>query len=311
MNNLISDLQKEKLINTFGEYLIENAPLAKFSSARLGGYADFMLTAHSAFYLEKMVTFLWEEEIPFHILGGGSNILISDAGVRQLVILNKAKKLAFNEDDQELPTVWAESGTNFGSLARQAAQKGFSGLEWAAGIPGTLGGAIFGNAGAHGKDMSNNLKLAEVLQLEEGRKLWSVNQMGFTYRNSTLKTESGKYIVLSATLNLEPGKPEEIQEKMEEYLQFRRRTQPPGASMGSMFKNPAGDHAGRLIEVAGLKGSRIGDAQISELHANFFINHGEAKAQDVYQLIQLAQEKVKDQFDVLLELEIQLFGDWK
>ncbi|MBT4002967.1 MAG: hypothetical protein HOF10_06590, partial [Chloroflexi bacterium] len=97
MNNLISDLQKEKLINTFGEYLIENAPLAKFSSARLGGYADFMLTAHSAFYLEKMVTFLWEEEIPFHILGGGSNILISDAGVRQLVILNKAKKLAFNE----------------------------------------------------------------------------------------------------------------------------------------------------------------------------------------------------------------------
>ncbi len=311
MSDLLTVLQKEHLRTTFGENLQENAPLAKYSSARLGGSADFMLTAHSAFYLEKMVTDLWKEEIPFQIVGGGSNILISDSGVRQVVILNKAKKVAFNEEIEDTPTIWAESGSNFGSLARQAAQKGLSGLEWAGGIPGTLGGAVFGNAGAHGKDMADNLKLAEVLQLEKGRKLWSVDQMGFTYRNSTLKTESGKYIVLSATLELNPGKTEEIQEKMEEYLHFRRRTQPPGASMGSMFKNPPGDHAGRLIEEAGLKGSRIGDAQISELHANFFINHGEAKAQDVFQLIQLAQQKVKDQFEVVLELEIQLFGDWK
>jgi UDP-N-acetylmuramate dehydrogenase len=138
-----------------------------------------------------------------------------------------------------------------------------------------------------------------------------VDQFGFTYRSSTLKKQSGKSIVLSASLTLEHGDVEAIQEKMTEYKQFRRKTQPPGASMGSMFKNPPGDHAGRLIDEAGLKGYQIGDVKISDLHANFFINLGEANAQDTYALITYAQQKVKEMFNVDLDLEIQLFGDWK
>lgn len=311
MTDWINALQKEDLRKTFGDQLKENEPLAKHSSARIGGLADFLLTATSADHLAEIVSYLWQKSLPFKILGGGSNVLISDSGVREVVILNKARKVAFGKEETETPNVWAESGSNFGSIARQAAQKGFSGLEWAAGIPGTLGGAIFGNAGAHGSEIADHLKLAEVLQLEKGRKRWSVDQFVFTYRNSTLKTQSGKYIVLSASLDLKPGNIVHIQEKMEDYKLFRRKTQPPGASMGSMFKNPPDDHAGRLIEQAGMKGYRIGDAQISELHANFFINHGNATAQDVYRLIDQARQAVKEQFALDLELEIQLFGDWK
>jgi UDP-N-acetylmuramate dehydrogenase len=248
-------------------------------------------------------------DLPFHILGGGSNVLISDAGVREVVILNKAKNVTFYID-QEPPTVSAESGANFGVVARQAAQKGLTGLEWAAGIPGTIGGAVVGNAGAHGGDTASCLKQAEILQHNQGNRSWSLDQLDFTYRGSALKQLAGEAVVISATLKLAQGDPAEIKSKMDEFLAFRRRTQPPGASMGSMFKNPEGDHAGRLIEAAGLKESRIGEAEISPLHANFFLNHGGATAKDVYALIQQAQQTVKDKFGVKLALEIQLFGDW-
>ncbi len=310
MSNLISAIQKEDLRKRFGEELKENEPLAKFSSSRIGGMADFLMVANSADQLATIVESLWEIKVPFIILGGGSNILISDTGVRELVLLNKAKSVVFSENEEN-PTVWAESGSNLGSIARQAAQRSLSGLEWAAGVPGTLGGAIFGNAGAHGSEISDQLKLAEILQLEKGRKQWSVDQFVFTYRSSTLKNQSEKSIILSASLQLEHGNQESIQEKMDQYKQFRRTTQPPGASMGSMFKNPPDDFAGRLIEEAGLKAYQIGDAQISSLHANFFINNGNASAQEVYKLIDHARQEVKKQFDVDLELEIQLLGEWE
>jgi UDP-N-acetylmuramate dehydrogenase len=249
------------------------------------------------------------------LLGGGSNMLVSDLGVRGVVVLNRASKVVF---DAEKPSVWAESGKNFGSLARQAARKGFSGLEWAAGIPGTVGGAVVGNAGAHGGDTAGNLELAEVLHRDQGRTTWKVERFNYGYRSSVLKTNTAsrqplrqpQVVVLSADFNLEVGDPEEIQQVLEDNLAFRRRTQPPGASMGSMFKNPPGDYAGRLIEAAGMKGARVGSAGISELHANFFINHGGARAADVYSLIQQARRTVKEQFGVTLELEIEIVGEW-
>jgi UDP-N-acetylmuramate dehydrogenase len=246
----------------------------------------------------------------FLIMGGGSNILVSDAGVRSVVVLNKARKITFDENSDP-STVLAESGSNFGAVARQAAQHSLSGLEWAAGIPGTVGGAVVGNAGAHGSDLASNLKLAEMLHLDKGRQIWTLDQFAFRYRGSILKDEPKQAVVLSAIINLTQGKPEDIQGKMDEFLAYRRRTQPPGASMGSMFKNPPDDYAGRLIDEAGLKGLRIGDAQISDLHANFFINHGKASAQDVYNLIQTARDAVLDLSGIDLELEIELFGDWK
>lgn len=302
-------LPMERLRKEFGDRLMENEPLAKYTSARIGGPADALLIVHSTDDLVQVVTELWAMEVPFKILGGGSNILVSDAGVRAVVLLNKARRVVFNQEDAP-PTVTAESGSNFGALARQAAQKNLSGLEWAAGIPGTVGGAVVGNAGAHGGDVASSLVMAEILQQDNGKQNWNPDQFAFRYRGSILKEKGGSAVVLSATLQLSHGEPEEINKKLGDFLVYRRRTQPPGASMGSMFKNPPDDHAGRLIDAAGLKGTRSGEAEISDVHANFFINHGGALAQDVYALICQAQRAVSEKFGVDLELEIELFGEW-
>lgn len=298
-----------ELRQVFGDRLEENEPLARFTSSRIGGPADYLLTAESADDLAEFVSRLWMMEVPFQMLGGGSNILVSDAGVRGVVILNKARKIEFDLDSRP-PTVWAESGSNFGAIARQAAQKGLSGLEWAAGVPGTIGGAVYGNAGAHGGDMTSNLMLAEILHRNHGRQKWTLEQFEYSYRSSVLKQHMGQAVILTATLCLSKGDPVEIEKTLDEHLTFRRKTQPPGATMGSMFRNPLDDFAGRLIDEAGLKGTRVGDAEISPLHGNFFINHGEATAKDVLTLIAQARQMVKEKFDIELELEVQLMGDW-
>ena len=293
------------LENAFGERLQRNAPLARYTAARLGGPAEALLPVHSADELAQAVRILWEERLPFHILGGGSNVLVSDAGVRAVVLLNRARAVRFSEQG-----LWAESGANLGGLARQAALKGLSGLEWAAGIPGTLGGAVFGNAGAHGSDIAACLLLAEILHPVRGRLTLPATALGYGYRTSALKRGELPGIVLSARLQLRPGPPEDIRARLEAGLAHRRRTQPPGASLGSIFKNPPGEYAGRLIEAAGLKGVRIGGAEISPVHANFFINRGGATASDLYQLIQLARTRVQRTFGITLELEIELLGEW-
>ncbi len=308
MNQVVLDTRMlAEFKDRFGEQASFNQPLARYTSARIGGPADVLLTADSADQLAEMVLLVWQMGVPYLIMGGGSNILVSDAGVRGVVILNKARKVVF---DEQAPSVWAESGSNFGALARQAARKGYTGLEWAAGVPGTVGGAVVGNAGAHGGDTAGDIILAEVLHHTEGRQSWPPERLAYDYRTSILKTHPGKAIVLAASFRLAHGDPQAIQAKLDEFLAHRRRTQPPGASMGSMFKNPSGDYAGRLIEAAGLKGLQIGRAQISELHANFFLNHGDASAAEVRALIQKARQTVQDQFGVRLALEIELVGDW-
>jgi UDP-N-acetylmuramate dehydrogenase len=235
-------------------------------------------------------------------------VLISDAGVREVVLLNRAREVRFKLQN-EAPLVWAESGVNFGRLARQAANRALGGLEWAAGIPGTVGGAVVGNAGAHGGDMAGNLVVAEILQRTGEHEMWSVERLDYRYRSSILK-RGEEQVVLTATLKLTKSTREAVRTKMDQYLAYRRKTQPPGASMGSMFKNPPGDYAGRLIEAAGLKGTRVGDAQISPLHANFFINLGGARAGEIWELLSLVRRAVADQFGVVLELEIEPVGDW-
>jgi UDP-N-acetylmuramate dehydrogenase len=311
---------EDALRQLFEDRLKQNVPLARYTSARLGGPAEFFLEAVTADRLADIVSGLWQLDLGFHILGGGSNVLISDAGIPGVVVLNRARPgsgIRF-EKGEASASVWAESGVNFGSLARQAAQMGFSGLEWAAGIPGTLGGAVVGNAGAHGADMRSSLLVAEILQRDSslqsdvpGRVLWQVEDLAYAYRSSRLKREPGDNIVLGARLRLEKSEPGQVMAKIDELNGMRRRTQPPGASMGSMFKNPPGDYAGRLIEAAGLKGARIGDAQISSLHGNFFINLGRASAGEVLGLIRLAQATVEEKFGVHLELEIELLGNFE
>jgi UDP-N-acetylmuramate dehydrogenase len=290
-----------------GDALRENVSLAPFTSARIGGPAEYLVTASSSDQLEAIVTTLWREGIGCLLLGGGSNVLVSDVGVRGVTILNRAKAVRFQAGSP--PSVWAESGVVFSNLANRCALKGFSGLEWAGTVPGTVGGAVFGNAGAFGGDVAGSMHWAEVLT-PSGRRKWPVESMGYGYRTSVLKSRSAQAVVLSAELSLRQATRAEVTRQMLEFAGRRKATQPPGASMGSMFKNPPGDKAGRLMEAAGLKGTRIGNAEISPLHANFFVNHGRARAEDVRALIELAKTTVRQKFSVDLELEIELVGEW-
>ena len=304
----------------FGDRLKERVPLARYTAARVGGLADALISVNSRDELVDVVGRLWNLDVPFQIIGGGSNLLVSDAGVRELIIYNRARQVKFDEISHT-PTVKAESGANIGLIARQAAAKGLAGLEWAAGIPGTVGGAVVGNAGAHGRDISGSLLVAEILHqdLKGDNKQggmhplveeWPVHRFEFEYRSSILKHQKSEMVVLSVVFCLQRSNSKEVQRKIQEFVAFRQQTQPPGASMGSMFKNPPGDYAGRLIEAADLKGTRVGGAEISPRHANFFINHGDATSMDIKQLIDLARREVAERFGVELELEIELLGEW-
>ena len=290
-----------------GDKVKENVSLAPYTSARIGGPADVLIIAESADELAHTVNLLRKQELDYIMLGGGSNVLVSDSGVRGIVILNRAKAVRFHNGDQ--PSVTVESGVVFSNLAHRCASKGFAGLEWAATVPGTVGGAVYGNAGAFGGDMAGNLIWAELLT-ENGHEKFTAEQMAYGYRTSVLKRAELDAIVLSAELSLKNSTKEEATVKIEQFSAHRKATQPPGASMGSMFKNPNGDYAGHLIEAAGLKGARIGNAEISPLHGNFFINHADTKAEDILALIQLVQETVKRKQGVELELEIELIGEW-
>ncbi len=285
--------------------------LARYTTARIGGPAEALIEVTSADELKEAVVAARKVAMPFLILGGGSNVLVADAGVRGLAIINKAKRIEFREGNR----VWCESGAVLPTLARECIVHGLGGLEWAIGVPGTVGGAVVGNAGAHGRDIAANLISATILGSEV--KDWSNLELGFEYRSSRIKRESANpqvrdphHVVLAATFQLIPADRSELETKTSEYSEYRRRTQPPGASMGSMFKNPPGDAAGRLIDQCGLKGTRIGDAEISTIHANFFVNHGSAKAREVKALIDLARQRVFEKFRVALELEIELIGEW-
>ena len=290
-----------------GDKVKENVSLAPYTSARIGGPADVLITAESADELAHIDALLRKQDLDYIMLGGGSNVLVSDRGVRGIVALNRAKAVRFHNGDQ--PSVTAESGVVFSNLAHRCASKGFAGLEWAATVPGTVGGAVYGNAGAFGGDTSGNLIWAELLT-ENGHEKFTAEQMAYGYRTSVLKRAELGAIVLSAELSLKNSTKEEATVKIEQFSAHRKATQPPGASMGSMFKNPNGDYAGRLIEAAGLKGVHIGTAEISPLHGNFFINHAHTKAEDILALIQLVQETVKRKQGVELELEIELIGEW-
>jgi UDP-N-acetylmuramate dehydrogenase len=298
-----ADLRKR-----FSDQVQENVLLAPYTSARIGGLADVLVTARNADELARAMQACQDAQLPFILLGAGSNLLVSDKGVRGVVILNKAKETEFRPGAE--PTVWAESGVVFSNLAHRAAAQGFSGLEWAATVPGTVGGAVYGNAGAYGGDTARDLLRTELLT-EAGREWWPVEKLGYGYRTSILKRGEIKGLILTAEFRLKNAVAETIKTTINQLTARRKASQPPGASLGSMFKNPPGDFAGRLIEAAGLKGTRIGNAEISTLHGNFFVNHGETRAADVKALIEFAQKTVKEKFGVELELEVELIGEWK
>jgi UDP-N-acetylmuramate dehydrogenase len=297
------------LREVYGSRLQENTLLAGYTSARVGGPADASIIARSAEELSEVVLRMWEHDIPFSIIGGGSNLLVSDKGLRELLIINRARAVRFLET-VEPPQVHAESGTSMNDLSQKAALLGLGGLEWAATIPGSLGGAIYGNAGAFNGDMAGNLFSVDLLHRKFGLLTWPVEKMEYNYRSSILKKEHQPVVILAAEISLKKSSLADVRLLMEQNSAQRHSNQPKGASMGSIFKNPPGDYAGRLIENAGLKGKRIGSAEISSVHANFIINHGSSCASDVKELIEIARQEVEKKFGVTLELEIELSGEW-
>lgn len=298
------------LIEIFGSKLHENVAMANFTTAQVGGPVPALISIQSINDLIKAAKFLWDRSVSFIVLGSGSNILVSDKGIDYIVLHNRAHNIKINTKSDD-PTIEAESGAILGTVARQSALRGLSGMEWAAPVPGTIGGAVYGNAGAHGSDMTESLRMAKILHQKRGIEDWPVEKLDYQYRSSILKREKMPVVVLSAVLNVVQTSREEAWERIKLFQAHRKETQPPGASMGSMFKNPPEDFAGRLIEAAGLKGRRIGRAMISPVHANFIINLGGASASDIWQLMILAQETVKEKFGVSLEPEIELIGEFE
>lgn len=300
----------------FGQRVRQNERLANHTTLRLGGPADIWLAVEQVAELVEAVTLARKHAVPFFLLGGGANLLISDAGIRGLVIENRARQLQFPPADRlasgQQVTLVADSGVVLPNLARRCIKRGLSGLEWAVGVPGTVGGAVVNNAGAYGSDMALNLMRAELLS-PDGERLWQpVEWFAYGYRTSRLKRQdrTQAWVVLSAELGLTVAAPAQVAARTEAFNARRKASQPPGATIGSMFKNPPGDYAGRLIEAAGLKGYRQGQAQISAVHANFFQNLGQAQAAEVLALIRAAQTAVAEKFGVHLELEVEVVGDF-
>ncbi len=296
----------ERLARMLGEGVRRNEPLAPYTSIRVGGEADLLLVCRSADELARAVRLARQLEVPVRVLGDGSNVLIADAGVRGLVLINRANRVHFAANG----TVEAEAGTRMAVLARQAAGLGLKGLEWAAGLPGTVGGAVVGNAGAFGGEIAASLHHATLLD-PQGRVVErEVDWFEYGYRQSRLKRERGGYVVLAATFALEYGEPEWLAERLRQVLEERQARQPAGLSLGSTFKNPPEGSAGLLIDRAGLKGYQLGGVRVSEKHANFFVNVGGASAADVMALLRHVQREVEAREGVRLEPEIEFVGEW-
>jgi UDP-N-acetylmuramate dehydrogenase len=295
-----------------GVGVILDEPLARHCTFRIGGPADLYAAVDDIHTLERLGDLAREHMLPLTVLGGGSNVLVSDLGIRGLVIANQTRGLGFHPKDY--PELVVDSGVALAGLARWAIRESWSGLEWAVSVPGTVGGAVIGNAGAHGGQIADNLTWVLAASPGSGRQMLMADEMEFSYRDSILKRGSASDavlpIVLQAGFRVAPGNVAEMTARADSFLARRRASQPVEPSAGSVFRNPPGEHAGRLVEVAGLKGHRIGGAQVSLRHANFIVNTGNARAAEVAELIRLIQRRVLESTGIGLLPEILYLGEW-
>jgi UDP-N-acetylmuramate dehydrogenase len=302
----LPDLAQERGL---AEALSLNEPLSKHTSYRIGGPADFLATVKSNDQLCAWVALAREVEQPFMVWGRGTNLLVADRGYRGLVIRNRCLGQTLDGASRR---VRAEAGVLLSRLVRQTAQSGSGGLEWGVGIPGTVGGAVVNNAGAYGGDMAAVVRQVSILDREGQLRELRPEDLQLGYRTSRFKEAARRdEIILSADLQLAPEETDVLEGRIQRFTALRESAQPHQPSAGSVFKNPPGWSAGRLIEEAGLRGTRMGDAQISRQHANYIVNTGQAKALEVLKLINLVRERVHRLFGVELELEIELVGDWQ
>jgi len=291
----------EKMVN--GTCLL-NEPMSRHTSYGIGGPAGAYITPRDRDDLRRILHFADEQNIPVFFIGSGSNLLVADEGINGIVItLIKS----FNKLEIKGSHIYAETGVMLGHMVKHCIKQKLTGLETMVGVPGTLGGALMMNAGAFGSEISNCLKNVDVMTLTGGIKQYSVKDIDFHYRHSSFKKDE---IIMSANFVLKKATKQEIMNKRAKASAGRKETQPLRfRSAGSLFKNPKKDvAAGYLIDKAGLKGTHRGDAEISEKHANFFVNHGKANAKDVVFLIRLARKTVEKKFGINLELEVKTLG---
>ncbi|MBI4417805.1 MAG: UDP-N-acetylmuramate dehydrogenase [Ignavibacteriales bacterium] len=294
-------ITSDSIRSFFRGRIFENEPLAPYTSMKVGGPASLYLEPQDRDDLVAVIRHFREQHFPFLMIGRGSNMIISDEGFPGAAINLES---GFSDVSLVDGDVVAEAGARLTKLVDFCVQHSLQGLEWAAGIPGSVGGAVVMNAGAHGSEMKNHIVEVEALR---GTSIATVKteDAGFGYRTSGFTQD----IVLSARFRLSRGDREDILRRKSEMMARRNATQPLNMpNSGSMFINPSGTHAAHLIEQAGLKGKRIGDAQISEKHANFMVNLGSAKAADILKLIDLIRRTVYQNTGVLLELEVKLIG---
>ena len=284
-------------------------PLARYTTMKIGGPADYFLDVDARPALAQALKLLSAHSIPFSLLGKGSNVLVSDRGVRGAVLRlgDDFKRAAWREEGDG---TFVEVGAAYAmtQLVREAARRGLGGLEFAEGIPGSVGGALYMNAGAYGSEMEKVVERVEGATPSGEAVAFRRDELAFTYRDSHLPPGT---IVTAVTMRLEKKDSAEVSTKVRELVSRRKSSQPAGfPNSGSMFRNPQGDFAGRLIEAAGWKGRRIGQAQISDRHANFIVNHGGATAADVKALMDGARSEVKSKFGVDLVPEVRFLGEW-
>jgi UDP-N-acetylmuramate dehydrogenase len=288
-------------------------PLARFTTMRVGGPADLFATVHNAHELRALVRFARTRGLPHFVLGRGSDLVIADAGIRGLVIQVRAEGSRTDGDRYT-----AEAGVQMARAATETQHAGLTGLEFGLAIPGTVGGAVWANAGAHDADMSGVLESARVLAADGTEVIVPAVGLGLSYRDSRFKrgghdaaAEAPRDVVIDATFRLTAADPDAIKARLDEIRHWRQAHQPLGLpSAGSVFRNPPGDSAGRLIEAAGLKGLRIGGAVVSEKHANFIVNDQKGLAADVRRLAERVRAEVLDRQGVDLAFEIEFVGDW-
>ena len=296
-------------------------PLARFTTMRVGGPADLFATVHNAHELRGLVRFARTRGLPHLILGRGSDVVIADAGVRGLVIQVRAEGSRVTDDRYT-----AEAGVQMARAATETQRAGLTGLEFGLAIPGTVGGAVWANAGAHEADVAGVLESARVLDALGNEAIVPAADLGLGYRDSRFKhgapgadaqradgagVDGPRDLVVEATFRLSRADPDTIKERLDEIRRWRQAHQPLGlASAGSVFRNPPGDSAGRLIDEAGLKGTRIGGATVSEKHANFIVNDQKGSASDVRRLAEQVRKAVLARHGLALEFEIEFVGDW-
>lgn len=284
-------------------------PLARYTSMKIGGPADFFVEVGNQAALSQLLSFLSQHGMPSCLLGNGSNVLVSDFGVEGVVVhlVGDFKRAEWHDQGNDS---WVEVGAAHAvtQLVREAARRGYGGLEFAEGIPGTVGGALVMNAGAYGSEFEKVVDLVQGMNGEGTPVQFTREEMKFSYRDSHLPAGT---VVTRLRLHLDREESSRVSSKVRELVTKRKSSQPSGyPNSGSMFRNPTGDYAGRLVEAAGLKEKQIGRAQISAKHGNFIVNLGGASAKDVRQLMELARAEVQAKFGVDLIPEVKLLGRW-